>query len=120
MCDGSSAIEQLAWPGRATAWRPRLGVVAESVGAWARQALPPPVERVPRRSVGSAAAGPLYVTPRSSPSIPFIAVRLAMGFAIGIASGRKSALEPIIAYAQMHRVVLHDKSGAIIGYASRR
>ena len=45
-----------------------------------------------------------------------IAIGLAMGVAIGIASGRKSALEAIVAYAQMHGVVLHDASGAIIGW----
>ena len=45
-----------------------------------------------------------------------IAVGLAMGVAIGIASGHKRALEAIVAYAQMQRVVLHDASGAIIGW----
>ena len=43
-------------------------------------------------------------------------VRLAMGVAIGIASGRKSALEAIVAYAQMRGIVLHDASGSIIGW----
>lgn len=45
-----------------------------------------------------------------------IAVGLAMSVAIGIASGRKSAREAIVAYAQMHGVVLHDASGSIIGW----
>ena len=45
-----------------------------------------------------------------------IAVGLAMGVAIGIASGRKSAREAIVAYAQRQHVVLHDSSGAIIGW----
>ena len=36
--------------------------------------------------------------------------------AIGIGSGRKSALEAIVAYARMHRIVLHDASGEIIGW----
>ena len=45
-----------------------------------------------------------------------IAVGLAMGVAVGIGSGRKSALEAVVAYAQMQRVVLHDASGAIIGW----
>ena len=38
-----------------------------------------------------------------------------MNFPVGIASGRKRALEAIVAYAQMYGVVLHDASGAIIG-----
>ena len=45
-----------------------------------------------------------------------IAVGLAMGVAIGIASGRKSALEAIVAYAQTQGIVLHDASGAHIGW----
>ena len=44
-----------------------------------------------------------------------IAVGLAIGVAIGIGSGRKSVLEAIVAYAQMHGVVLRETSGAIIG-----
>ena len=43
-----------------------------------------------------------------------IAVGLAMGVTIGIVSGRKSALEAIVAYAQMRGVVLHDASGATL------
>jgi hypothetical protein len=45
-----------------------------------------------------------------------IAVGLAMGVAIGIASGRKRPLEAIVTYVQMHGVVLHDGSGAHIGW----
>ena len=45
-----------------------------------------------------------------------IAVGLAMGVAIGIGSGRKSSRVAIVAYAQRQRIVLHDASGAIIGW----
>ncbi len=39
-----------------------------------------------------------------------------MNSPVGIASGRKRALEAIVAYAQMQRVVLRETSGAIIGW----
>ena len=45
-----------------------------------------------------------------------MAIGLAMGVTIGIASGRKRALEAIVAYALMRGVVLHDASGAMIGW----
>ena len=39
-----------------------------------------------------------------------------MNSPVGIASGRKHALEAIVAYARMHRIVLRETSGASIGW----